>query len=441
MARRVRGLLHHRPHWLLLLSALLPLQARAAGESLTLDQAIQEARSRNPEYLRSQAAADEASAREFEALSGYLPRLTASAGYLFKYQFMIFPLPASFGGGSIPAPNPIAISTFDLGINVFDGFRTTNTYRAARLENDAARREASWAELQLDGRIRLLFYRALSAQLLADVADQNVKTLQDHLAKTKALLSGGASTKLDTLRVEVQLSEAMPDQIQAHDNVVLSRKELAEGMGLESDERPVSGTLPVPNQRELPADLKLEATRRDDLIATEERADAASKTHLATYSPWIPQVSLLAEYQYYYNNPNQPIAWTSFLDAYSFGIGLTWNIFDGANIARMHEAAARQVQAEKTAAAAVQRAPVEFETWKRRFLSNVALYHARTEAIESATESVRLARISYEAGTRTSSEVLDAELDLFRARAGVVRAQLDSAEALINLELAVGHNL
>jgi len=120
---------------------------------------------------------------------------------------------------------------------------------------------------------------------------------------------------------------------------------------------------------------------------------------------------------------------------------LSWTLFDAANIARVREASAQQAQAERAAEVVIGTAPLDFETWRRRFLSNMSLYRARTHAIESASESVRLARISYEAGSRTSTEVLDAELDLFRARAGVVRAQVDSAEALINLELALGHRL
>jgi outer membrane protein TolC len=54
---------------------------------------------------------------------------------------------------------------------------------------------------------------------------------------------------------------------------------------------------------------------------------------------------------------------------------------------------------------------------------------------------VRLARLSYDAGSRTNTDVLDAELDLFRTRAGVVQSQLSAAEALINLELAFGSSL
>jgi outer membrane protein TolC len=437
-------MLLHRAPALLLFSMLFTPAAGFALESLNLEHAIQEARERNPEYQRAQAQADEASAQEFNALSGYLPKLTASAMALPAYKFEFFHFPAF---GSIEAPSPVVLAALDASINLFDGFRTTNTYRAARLGNEAARHELSRAQLKLDDEVKLRFYRALAAQQLSDVADQNVKTLQDHLAKTKALLTHGASTKLDTLRVEVQLSEALPDQIQAHDNVILARKELARTMGLLGDERPITGTLPTPDARELPNNLSLEISRRDDLQAAQERADAASKLKLASYSGWIPQVNFLAEYQYYNNNLNPGqyglSVWDSSLfgEAYTVTFSLQWSLFDGGNIARIREAAARQAEAEKTAQIAIDSAPVDFETWKRRFLSNVSLYQARAHAIDSANESVRLARISYEAGVRTSSEVLDAELDLFRARAGVVRAQLDATESWLNLELAVGHPL
>jgi outer membrane protein TolC len=58
--------------------------------------------------------------------------------------------------------------------------------------------------------------------------------------------------------------------------------------------------------------------------------------------------------------------------------------------------------------------------------------------VDKAQESVRLATLGQKAGTRTTTEVLDAELDSFRSSAGVVSAQMDAAEALINLELALG---
>ena len=61
---------------------------------------------------------------------------------------------------------------------------------------------------------------------------------------------------------------------------------------------------------------------------------------------------------------------------------------------------------------------------------------------ESEEENlVRLANAGFKAGVRTTTEVLDAELDLFRARAGIVTTQLNCAEAKTKLELATGENL
>ena len=87
------------------------------------------------------------------------------------------------------------------------------------------------------------------------------------------------------------------------------------------------------------------------------------------------------------------------------------------------------------------RLPREIDTWRRKFNYSVSLYKARLRAVAQFQESVRLAGIGLKAGTRTHTEMLDAELDLFRARGGLVRAQADAIEALGKLELASGRTL
>jgi outer membrane protein TolC len=421
---------------------LLPCTAGAA-EALTLEKALEEGRAHSPVYLRAQAVADEASARAFEAMAGYLPRLSVGANRLLAFRYQTIPLPAGFGAPGAEFSAIIPQTTLSLGVNInlFDGFQTTNTYRAARLVKDAAQRDAARVALQLEDDIRLRYFEALAAQLLAEVADQNVKTLQDHLNKAKALLRGGGATKLDTLRVDVQLSEAIPEQISARDNVALTRAALSETVGIENDARPLEGVLPIPDSARLPADLKLEATQRDDLQALAARADAAAKIRLAAKSVWFPRINFMAETQYYNSHDSSWFDSDQFRNAYTVGLNLSWSIFDAGAIARSQVISAQQIEAESTMNDAMLRAPLEFDRWKRRFLSNVQLYKARTHAIESAQEGVRLAHLGYEAGTRTSTDLLDTELDLFRARAGAVRAQLEAGLAFINLELAVGHHL
>ncbi len=427
---------------LLFLLLLHPLTARADA-GLTLAGALSEAHTHSPALAKAKALSSEAGWRKLDALAGNLPKLSASANHFFDEKYQT--LNINFGGAPITFPEIYPQTTISLNASwtVFDGFSTPFAFAAANLNKAAADLDLARAEITLDSDVQLRFYQALGAQLLANVAEQNLKTLQDHLQKTRDLLNRGKSTKFDTLRVEVQLAEAGPDKLAADDNVVLTRQALSVAMGLDSDDRPLTGLLPVPSQLATP-ELKPDASARSDIQALLDRAAAADKLHAAALGTSLPRVSLGAEKQYY-NNTDKSLNFGNsavFRDAYNVGIFLTWNLFDGgALLARQYETVYQREQAESQARMAVLHAPLDIKTWNRRLLYNIALYGARLRAIESAEESVRLAKLSYGAGTRTSTDVLDAELDLFRARAGVVRAQVDTAEARLNLELALGRHL
>jgi outer membrane protein TolC len=340
----------------------------------------------------------------------------------------------------VPGIYPITMVDFHAEWTVFDGLQTIESYSAASKASEAADLELSYGSLKLEEEVRLRFYQSVAAQALAGVAQQNLTTLQDHLDRMQVRLKGGSATRFDILRIKVQLEEAVPEKLSADDNVILTRATLTQAMGLDKDDRLLSGPLPIPDEKSLLGEGKLEIAKRGDIQALHKQADAADNRYLASLGNWFPKITLVADKQYY-NNATYGFT-DPYGDAYSVGVLLTWNLFDGgASIARQKESFQQQVQAEAMARAAALKAPVEVDTWRRRFLTNVSLYRARVRAIEAAEESVRLAKLGQDAGTRTNSDVLDAELDLFRARAGTVRAQLDAAEALINLELSLGRKI
>jgi outer membrane protein TolC len=107
-------------------------------------------------------------------------------------------------------------------------------------------------------------------------------------------------------------------------------------------------------------------------------------------------------------------------------------------LSRSKEVSYQAIQAEKQLDQMKLQVSYDFNFWKRRCLYSANLYAAKISDVAKAEESVRLSRDGFKAGARTSTEVLDAEFDLFRARAGVVNSQLNFGEALINLELALG---
>ncbi|RYZ66677.1 MAG: TolC family protein, partial [Proteobacteria bacterium] len=312
-----------------------------------------------------------------------------------------------------------------------------------RLADRAGQAELDWTKFQTDRQIVLAFYQALSWKELREVAEQNVSTLKEHLDDAQLLKRTGVSTNYDVLRVEVQMSEAQTELLNAQDEEVLSLKRLLETLGRSPEEATtLTGQLPVVELPEA-ATTGLDSSKRSDLIAQGYRVSASGEEANAASKHWFPKLGLFGQYQHY-NNLGDKAFQTSgqFRDAYNLGVQVTWNLFDGLSAnAKAHQSAEQKIQNEKTLEMARLRAANDLENWRRKFRYFSQVFKARSNDVNKATESVRLARVGRKAGVRTTSEQLDAELELFRARAGVVRSQVGMIEALVNLERSSGVRL
>jgi outer membrane protein TolC len=419
--------------------------ASLTARSLNLEGALSEGRSHSPKLQIALAQSREARWKKFESLSGFLPQVSISGSHFFNYQFqtaseVLGPL----GNVTIPFIYPITSFSFDAKLPIFDGFKNVFQYQAASIAQEAAEDDAEWVQYQVEQDVRIKFYQALAAEKLASVADQNLRTLEDHIKKVNIRRSGGVATRYDVLRVEVQLDEAQSDKIASDDNVIVAKQKLFESLGIENEDRSVQGDLPAPNISYLQG-LKIDNAyqylgQRKDIIAMARRVDSADRKQAAAANFWVPLIS--AGYDYtYYNNVDTTLS-TPYASAYSLGVFLTWNIFDGGvSLARHKESAEQTRQVELGLRTAQLKFKSDFEYWRRQYIYNARLYEAKVADVGKSQEAVRLAEEGYRAGVRTTSETLDAELDLFRARAGAVRAQLSAAEALSQLEVVIGRKI
>jgi outer membrane protein TolC len=269
--------------------------------------------------------------------------------------------------------------------------------------------------------------------------------LEQHAELADASEKAGFATKVDTLRIGSQLEEARAQKLLALDNASLSRQDLASAVGVAADSRPLEGSLPVPDAAKVPADLALEPSQREDFIALQRRQAALdSRQSAATAGLWAPKVALFGAEQYYKFGNFDPVILPSdnFQNAYLYGVKASWDLFSGgADWARYQQAKDALAQTAANQLRLSLGSSDEFEAAKRHYIYNVALYQARLRSVEMCQESVRLATLGVQAGSQTHAQVLDAERDLFRARAGVIQAQVDAAEALAILEQALGHPL
>jgi outer membrane protein TolC len=428
---------------LALATLLLLLPRPLLAAPLSLQGAVDEAMAKNPSLQRAGSALKEAKWHTTEQLSGFLPTVGASASHLFDKKYALTDV--TLGAAPVVVPQIIPSTTYNLSarLPIFDGFANVNRYKAASGQESAAELELDWARFQLEREVVLQYYRAIGARQLEEVAKQNLRTLEDHLKDVNLFKKAGVSTNYDVLRVEVQVSEARSAVLDAADNVAIALNRLGEALGHEGEDRELAGSLPV-----LPASLVSKLARpdpagRSDLAALGERTQATSRLESAAAAYIVPKLNLFGDYQRY-NNRDNALLWSKagFRDAYQVGISLSWNLFDGmASFARSKQSVEQSFQAEKNLELASLKSHRDFDLWRRKFLYSASVYASRVDDVEKATEAIRLARAGRKVGARTNTELLDAEADLFRSRAGLVNAQLGAIEALLNLELASGQDL
>ncbi|RYZ68725.1 MAG: TolC family protein, partial [Proteobacteria bacterium] len=389
---------------------------------------------------RAKSVAEEGSWRRVEARSGFLPSVQASASRLLGREWLYTDV--TLGGNPVSVPQILPTTVYGLGANwvLFDGLANVERFKSAKALEKAGRQDLDWTRFQGSRNVVLLFYRALAAQTLREVAEANLKTLEDHLNDVNLFKKAGTGTKFDVLRVDVQASEARSELLNATDNMSISMLRLGELLGEDLSTRELQGKLPV-LAPELVKDLKYDEERRADLHALRSRIEGLDSASSAANRFWVPRVSLGGQYQHY-NNLNNEFSGDGFRDAYSVALNLNWNIFDGGvSYARDRQAVEQKVQAEKTLVVNRLKSKNDFEFWRRRYLYFASVYQARTGDVAKSTESVRLAKEGRRVGTRTNTDLLDAEAELFRARAGLVNSQIGAVESLINLEIATGQNI
>jgi len=442
----------------LLVAALFSLMSPlAADENLLLDAASAQslAQDHNPDIQRLLASSRAAGWKRLEAAGGMLPQLSAGGDQSISESYMYITEGLLGQNFTMPEAGPASTVGLQATWTVFDGLGSLNAWRAADAEWQASQLELKAARFHLDRQVLLLVDRQLAARELVKVADQNLATLHSHLDLAKDSEDSGLGTAVDVLRLEAQLEEAQADHRSAEDSLKTSQDDLGQLLGLSASVQAL-GTLPQPPENAEALGKGLDPRQRDEMLAQAQRLEAAQDQGLAADSFWCPRITFFWNQTWYrYTSSFDPMVvgsshiiampgnpQDSYLWSRQLGVQASWDLFDGGiSLARSREAAARADAAAAALASARLKAPRDAEQSRRRLETQVLLFKARQRGLAKSEESVRLATLGLKAGTRTHTEVLDSELELFRARAGVVKAQADAMEAFINLELALGEPL
>ena len=298
------------------LAIFLGQGALASSSNLTLDQAIRESLSGSLKLQKIESVKEQMGWKKFESYSAHLPRFNFSTQYLLDYRYM--------QTGTVPMTVPTTSMSLNALWPLFDGFASSSRTQAASSMEQASELQWSWGKFQLERETILNFYRALAAEGLSIVAEQKIKTLEDHLQDVQQFKKVGATTNYEVLKVEVQVSEAKSELMDTLDNVALAREKLAEAMGSPVENRALSGQLPVLSA-DLIKDLKeVDLNLRDDIKALQEQDHSRQQLASAANKFLVPKINLFGQYQYYNNKNDDMNDWDSYRNAHQIGVNLVW---------------------------------------------------------------------------------------------------------------------
>lgn len=423
-----------------LVPLLFVISSTALADNLNLNTALEEF-NHSPKMQKSVSAKEEASWKKTGTMAVFLPHVYFNSYHRFQqkyaYQDMVF------AGSLMSIPSQVPATVYSLGFEIplFDGFANINKYQSAKYFEQSAVDELDWTRFSGEREVIVAYYKALAANSLLDVANQNYKALEDHLSDVQLFKKAGLSTKFDVLRVEVQKSEAQSEVLNAQDNLDNAINRLGEVLGVERESRKPVGELPVID-KSVVTNVEDSITNRSDINSLRNKVSSISEVSSADGKFFVPKISLIGEYQKYNNRNDKFFDSYGFRNSYYYAFALTWDLFDGMkSISKDRVSEEQKIQAEKSLKILEIKSKNDYVYWKRKFNYFSDVIKARSNDIDKAEESVRLAKEGRKVGTRTNTDLLDAEAELYRAKAASVNAKLGAVEALVNLELATGKKI
>lgn len=417
------------------LAGVTPLAAQqAAGQGITLEQAIRMAQVAQPTVVAAQGAVDRASAQYRVSWGAFLPSLSFTSSYGTSYSNG--PSRVNQITGEVISGQSYAQSMSNGvsgSVDLFTGFRRGAQMDAAKATEAAADAGLVDAQYQTTLSAKQTFFGALAATELVRVRQASLRRAQEQLAASVAKLQAGSATRSDSLRSLVTVGNARLQLLTAEAN-------LGRLVGMDGRVRalPDSAYLVVVEAGDTAAIRKEAEENSPKVRAAQATADAARASVKASKAAWWPQLNLSGRYSYNGNSGQN----YQFFDSRSATLALSYPIFN--NFQRDQSI----VNAEATAASAQSTA----EDARRQVDASLTARLAELEAaraqiditatsLQAATEDLRVNQERYRLGAATIVDVLSSQEALSQAEVDVVQARYNYVVAKAQIEALIGRSL
>ncbi len=320
--------------------------------------------------------------------------------------------------------------------NVLNAGRDASNVRAAEQQVDFDRLDLLRVEQLTRTNVVTAYYDLQSADSLVIINQASVKDATRSLSDAQLQERAGVGTRFDILRAQVQLATANQDLTNSQGQQRIARRRIAQLLSIDQNTE-FTAADPV---RELGTwGLSLEDSvilafkNRPEVKQQLVRRSISEQQQIVAASGDAAQVSLFTNY-----NIGKSISTSaSAQDSYSLGAQLSWNFFDGgAAIARTNQQQVNQEIFENQFISTRNQVRFEVEQAFNNLGTNQRNIITSSQALRQAEESLKLARLRFQAGVGTQTDVIQAQTELARARGNRITAIVNYNRSLSSLRIA-----
>lgn len=415
-----------------------PEEVRLQGtQPISLAQALEVARRNNLDLQRVLLTVERSQASLRQQQAALLPNASLSTSLnRTGPAFLDQKTQTIRGAQDVPSTTNVS-GTAQLEYNLYSSGQRSARIRQAeeQLRSDELEVERQSEVIRLN--VTTQYYDLQQADENVRIAQSAVTNAQASLRDAQALERAGVSTRFDVLRSQVNLANAQQQLTNAVSQQQISRRQLAQILNLPQlvnittgDPVKLAGLWNIP----LPETIVLAFQNRPELQQQLVQRNIAEQQRRQAIGQLGPQVSLVAQYQLQDQFDDSRNA----IDNYSLGVRANLTLYDGGSARAQADQARVSIRIAENQFG-TQRNQIRFEVEQAysQLQSNLENVQTANTAVEQSREALRLARLRFQAGVGTQTEVIDAENDLTRAEGQRVQAILNYNRALASLQRAI----
>lgn len=428
---------------------LVVLEATAQTSHLTLDDAFSLGFERNPAIVATEYAEQAAHRKRQAAIGLFMPKISVKGAYThldkdIKIDFN--PMLSSFspilGEGlamlgldlsyTLQHRNTAFLGG-DVVMPIFAGGKIWTANRAAKIEEERTRQQSRQVHGALIVEIVERYFGVALARRGVAIREEAIAVVAQHLHDVAILEREGMAVESERLYAEYRLAEAERDLHRAHLQLETARKALQTSLGTTEVVEPSTPMFLLSKIEPLEyfvAMAELHNPQLGEVNRLRELARMNLRLHRADYFPEIAAMGGMV----FCNHQLSPL-----VPRMAVGIGLNFKIFDGLN--REYKAAAARLQLRRVEALE-QKAEQDISLLVEDLYNKVQSVLATLSAVERserfAKELLRAKQRAFSEGMATVTDVVDATLNLSRARLEREQTAYDFDVALARLLNASG---